>query len=629
MNATSTSRQASEKEIQPFIEEIRKQIDKVTEYFLIGYFIFGLLLSFFYDTYLMGIGVGGLCLFAFYFTKYILPASSLYQYVVSVTLAVFMAQFIYQMHGLFEMHFFAFLGAVLLIAYQEWKLQIPLILLIVLHHGSLAYLQYIGYSQVYFTQLDYMSLQAFVFHALLASAIVFVCGLWAYFLRKRTRENAINTLLLRKQLANTDRNIAFAEEISKGNLQINYAMQEGDELGKSLMNMQQSLLKASQKEEQEKFVNMGIADVGHILRNANTDMNALSIELIRKIVKYLGANQGGLFVWEENELVLRGCYAYDRVKYGKKSIKKGEGLLGQVLLEKDTLYMTDLPTNYIQITSGLGYATPRSLLIVPLKNNDEVVGAIEIASFEEIPAYKIGFMETIGAMIASSILTAQGNEQKAKLLEEFQAMNEQLRSQEEEMRQNMEELEATQEEMRRNEQAHLQEIGRLESEYQANTDQLQKKDLEISGVLSAVNSTLAMIEFDLKGTILTANERFLQVMGYSLEEITGKHHSMFVEKAYKGSNEYNTFWQDLTLGEAQLGDVKRITKHGMEVYLNASYTPVFDQQGQVSKIIKFAQVVNQEKEIMLAYQSQLQTITELNTMAQLHLPDNTVSNIFS
>jgi GAF domain-containing protein len=153
---------------------------------------------------------------------------------------------------------------------------------------------------------------------------------------------------------------------------------------------------------------------------------------------------------EENpQLVLKGCYAFDRVKFQQKTFEMGEGLLGQVMLEKDTLYMTDLPKNYIQITSGLGKANPDSLLIVPLKNNEQVVGAIEIASFDTIPAYKITFLEKIGESIASAIITARNNQQTASLLEEVQIINEQMRSQEEEMRQNMEMLQETQEELQR------------------------------------------------------------------------------------------------------------------------------------------------------------------------------------
>jgi light-regulated signal transduction histidine kinase (bacteriophytochrome) len=98
-----------------------------------------------------------------------------------------MAQYIYQMHGLFEMHFIAFIGSAILITYQNWKLQIPLLLVVVIHHGLFGYMQYAGYNNVYFTQLDYMDMQTFIIHIILAAAIFFICGLWAYNFMKNSK----------------------------------------------------------------------------------------------------------------------------------------------------------------------------------------------------------------------------------------------------------------------------------------------------------------------------------------------------------------------------------------------------------------------------------------------------------
>lgn len=174
---------------QDFLLQIKKKADMLVNYFLISYFFIGIILAFYYDTWLIAVGVGGLSLAAFYITKLTLPGSNLYQYVLSVVLGIFMAQFIYQMHGLFEMHFFAFIGSAILISYQNWKLQIPLALVVVIHHAGFGYLQYLGYSQVYFTQLGYMPLQTFVIHGILATAIFTLCGFWAYYLKKNSLEH--------------------------------------------------------------------------------------------------------------------------------------------------------------------------------------------------------------------------------------------------------------------------------------------------------------------------------------------------------------------------------------------------------------------------------------------------------
>lgn len=176
-------------QIGEFLSEIKEKSDKAMNFFLIGFFITGLMLALVYDTWMVAIGVGGLSLLAYYSSKIALPESNLYQYVLSAVFAVFMAQFIYQMHGLFEMHFIAFIGSAMLITYQNWKLQLPLTLLVVIHHAVFGYLQYSGYDKIYFTQIEYMSLQTFIIHVLLAAVIFFICGLWAYQFKKFSEEH--------------------------------------------------------------------------------------------------------------------------------------------------------------------------------------------------------------------------------------------------------------------------------------------------------------------------------------------------------------------------------------------------------------------------------------------------------
>lgn len=161
---------------------VKKRSDRLINYFLILFFATGLILAGFYDTYIIALGVGGISLLAYYSIKWALPQSTLYQYVLSVILGVFMAQFIYQMHGLFEMHFFAFIGSAILITYQNWKLQIPMLIFVAIHHLGLNYLQSTGQGNIYFTTLDYLELQTMTIHILLTIVIYFICGLWSYHL---------------------------------------------------------------------------------------------------------------------------------------------------------------------------------------------------------------------------------------------------------------------------------------------------------------------------------------------------------------------------------------------------------------------------------------------------------------
>jgi two-component system sensor histidine kinase/response regulator len=167
-----------------FHANVRRRSDRLMNYFLISFFLVGIYLAHYYDTWLIAFGVGGLSLIAYYSVKLAMPRSGLYQYVLSVVLGVFMAQYIYQMHGLFEMHFVAFIACAILITYQNWKLQIPLLIIVFLHHAVFDYLQYSGNQNVYFTQLDYLDFNTFVIHVALTTIIVFICGLWSYQLKR-------------------------------------------------------------------------------------------------------------------------------------------------------------------------------------------------------------------------------------------------------------------------------------------------------------------------------------------------------------------------------------------------------------------------------------------------------------
>lgn len=165
-------------------EQVKNKSDKLINYFLLAYFLIGLLLSFYHDTRLIAIASGGFCLLAYYTCKIIFPRSDLYQYVLGAILGVFMAQFIYQMHGMFEMHFLAFIASAILITYRNWKLQIPLGVIVIVHHAVFAYLQFMGINNIYFTQSGCMSLEVFAIHILLATTIFILCGFWAYSFKK-------------------------------------------------------------------------------------------------------------------------------------------------------------------------------------------------------------------------------------------------------------------------------------------------------------------------------------------------------------------------------------------------------------------------------------------------------------
>jgi hypothetical protein len=232
-----------------FMDRSRKRSDQLIETFLALYFLTGLGLAIVYDTWLIAIVSGGACLLAYFLAKKLFPGSNVYHYVASVALGIFMAQFIYQMHGLFEMHFFAFIGSALMITYQNWKAQIPIALVVVLHHAIFGYLQFQSYADhaentVYFTQLDYMDLNTFIIHGILATVVFFICGLWAYEMNKRTMEtieNSKNIFSVAQANESVSRNLEYAILLSEGGLEEKIKYEEGDLMGEALSKIQSKL----------------------------------------------------------------------------------------------------------------------------------------------------------------------------------------------------------------------------------------------------------------------------------------------------------------------------------------------------------------------------------------------------
>jgi methyl-accepting chemotaxis protein len=146
---------------------------------------------------------------------------------------------------------------------------------------------------------------------------------------------------------------------------------------------------------------------------------------------------------------------------------------------------------------------------------------------------------------------------------------------------------------------------------------------ELEAMLAAIGKSQAVIEFNLDGTIITANANFLSTMGYALEEIQGQHHSMFVDAGYRGSAEYKAFWAALGRGEYQAGEYKRIGKGGKEVFIQASYNPILDRSGKPFKVVKFATDITQEKLHSANFVGQIEAIGKSQAVIEFKL-DGTI-----
>ena len=144
-----------------------------------------------------------------------------------------------------------------------------------------------------------------------------------------------------------------------------------------------------------------------------------------------------------------------------------------------------------------------------------------------------------------------------------------------------------------------------------------------SGQIDAISKSQAVIEFNMDGTIITANENFTNAVGYSLEEIKGKHHRMFAEPEYAASAEYSEFWEKLNRGEFDTGEYRRLGKNGKEIWIQASYNPICDLSGKPFKVVKYATDITSEKLQAADYQGQLEAISKSQAVIEFNM-DGTI-----
>lgn len=366
--------------------------------------------------------------------------------------------------------------------------------------------------------------------------------------------------------------VEFAENIGKGNYESKFELlSEEDTMGEALMRMRDNLNQAAEQDSKRNWASEGLAKFADILRSRNDNINELSDSIISNLVKYMNANQGALFLINDDNsgdsfIEMVACYAYNRKKFLNKRIEMGEGITGQCILEKETIYMSDIPDGYVHITSGLGEALPKHLLIVPLKLDEAIFGVVEIASFQKIEPHQIEFVEKLGESIASTISSVKVNSHTKKLLEETQVQAEQMRAQEEEMRQNMEELSATQEEMHRV----LQNV--------------QSKEEYLNEVLNSSKDSICTLDKDFK--VISFNKTFsdqMKTSGFHVE----KGFEMLTVLHGAERERQRTNYHRVLQGE-HFEVTEKYDVNGATIHIVSSYSPLRNEKNEVYAIVWYS-----------------------------------------
>jgi PAS domain S-box-containing protein len=410
------------------------------------------------------------------------------------------------------------------------------------------------------------------------------------------------SLRIRQETAKNEEIKGFIHSLIAGELHSSVNLTLTDQtLSETLNELKDSLTRNRKMERQRRlderqnyWISEGLAEFGDILRKHSLEMETMSYAVISGLIRYLEANQGALFLAREDEgelfLEMVACHAYGRKKFPGKRVAWGDGLIGAAAVERKGYYTDKISDGYLSITSGLGKANPRYLLIEPLLWNDQVFGIIEIASFNRLEDYKIQFVQRVAENIATTISTMESNLRTEQLLKETRAQADRLAVQEEQVRQNMEALKKAQEERAR------------------------EAEIFIS-FTNTVNHTLMRADYDTNGNLIYANTRFLKKLGYSgNREVEGKHISMFINE--KDHSWFNTLWEQLSKGGIHYeGYMKHETKMGQDLWTMATYTGVRRDDGSVEKILFLAIDSTEQKKQSIDYEGQIEAIDRLNAKA--------------
>jgi PAS domain S-box-containing protein len=308
----------------------------------------------------------------------------------------------------------------------------------------------------------------------------------------------------------------FAQRIGEGKYDTAYKpASENDLLGMSLINMRNNLIENERLDKERNWIVRGVAEISEILR-MHDSIDALGDDVIKFILDKIGALQGAFYIVNDDNaqqppiIEMRASYAYTRRKYLKAKFKFAEGLVGQAAAEKDIVLRTEIPDEYVTITSGiLGDQRPRCILIVPLITNEEVYGVLEFAGLKKFDPSQVKFVQELSLILARTIFNIKVNERTRKLLGESQEMSNELKEKQEVLRQNAEEMQATQEELKRSNQKleeQIEEVNRTQKRMQL--------------LLENASEVITIYEED--ESIRYISPSVESILGYGQKEMIGK-----------------------------------------------------------------------------------------------------------
>ena len=361
------------------------------------------------------------------------------------------------------------------------------------------------------------------------------------------------------------RTATFAEKIGKGDLKADFTpSSKGDILGNALIEMRNGLVETEQQDTERNWIVTGVAEISEILRSHDS-IDELGDAVIAYITEKINAIQGAFYILNDDDpsdqfIEMKSAYAYHKKKYMQARFNFAEGLVGQAAVEKDYILRTEIPDDYVTITSGiLGDKRPTGILITPLITEEKVYGVVEFAGFHRFTESQIKFVREISLILARTIFNIKVNERTRNLLEESQEMSNELQEQQEVLKQNAEEMAATQEELKRTNQRledQIEEVNRTQNRMQ----------------LLLENASEVIAIYEKEGTIRYISPSVEKILGYSQNDLIGINDKIHVDPEGAANFEY-IFEQVIENPfESVTVQYEYIKKDGETIWLEATAT---------------------------------------------------------
>jgi len=351
-------------------------------------------------------------------------------------------------------------------------------------------------------------------------------------------------------------NVELADKIGRGELD-DIKLVEGH-LSEALYNLGVNLKNTKSKEETHNWISNGKEKISDILRTHNK-ITKLADDIIRGIIDYSGGIQGTLYLLEGKKLVNIATYAHNRKRFEKQVIPIGKGLIGDVAFEKEMIYRTEIPDDYFHITSGiLGDKKPKSIVIVPLLQEDELQGVFEIAYLQtSLPKHVLNFAEELSSVIGRTFYNLKINERTELLLKESQEMTVTLKENEKQLQLNAAEMLEAQEELEKSNkllEGHIQEVEHAQQRLEA--------------LLTNASEFISI--YNEKQQLVFESPSVKQILGYLAEdEVSGMDPELMTPRGYKTIN--NLFQYLLvTPGGEQTAQYTYLKKSGEKLFLETT-----------------------------------------------------------